>query len=148
MKLSELKLSLENLKTVDFQLPNGELIPSHFHLTEVGKISKEFIDCGGTLRIEEVINLQLWEANDYDHRLLPEKFINIVQLSEKTLNLQNLNIEVEYQSESIQKFGLDFNGEIFLLTTKQTDCLAKSECETSIEKSKVKISDFEKTSCC
>jgi len=138
MKLSELKLNLENLKTVNFQLPNGELIPNHFHVTEVGQISKKFIDCGGTVRNEDVINLQLWEANDYDHRLHPEKLIHIIQLSEKTLELQDLTIEVEYQGKSIQKFGLDFNGENFLLLAKQTDCLAKAKCETPTKE----------TSCC
>ena len=70
--------------------------------------------------------------------------MDIIQLSEKTLNLQNLNIEVEYQGESIQKFGLDFNGKNFLLITKQTDCLAKGKCE----KPKMKLSNFKKTSCC
>ena len=148
MKLSELKLNLENLKTVNFLLPNGELVPSHFHVTEVGQISKRFIDCGGTIRSEDVINLQLWDANDYDHRLKPQKLISIIQLSEKTLSLQDLNIEVEYQGESIQKFGLDFNGTDFLLTTKQTDCLAKGKCEKPSEKLRVKSSSLKKTSCC
>ena len=49
------------------------MVPSHFHVTEVGKITKHFIDCGGTVRNEEVVNFQLWQADDYDHRLHPEK---------------------------------------------------------------------------
>ena len=64
MKLSQVKSALKQLKTIAFQLPNGELVPHHFHVTEVGKITKNFIDCGGTLRNEEVINFQLWNAND------------------------------------------------------------------------------------
>ena len=47
MKLSEVKSALTKLDTIAFQLPNGELVPTHFHVTEVGKISKHFIDCGG-----------------------------------------------------------------------------------------------------
>jgi hypothetical protein len=50
MKLSEIKSHLGNLEQIRFQLPNGELVPEHFHVTEVGKISKYFIDCGGTVR--------------------------------------------------------------------------------------------------
>jgi hypothetical protein len=96
MKLSEIKKSLNELETICFQLPNGTLIPSHFHVTEVGKITKHFIDCGGTVRQEEVVNFQLWNANDYDHRLHPEKLLQIIERSEKILGIEDLEIEVEY----------------------------------------------------
>jgi len=43
MILSEIKNHLRNLKTIAFQLPNGELVPAHFHVTEVGKISKDLL---------------------------------------------------------------------------------------------------------
>ncbi|MBV1887652.1 MAG: hypothetical protein KUG51_00010 [Urechidicola sp.] len=128
MKLSEIKNTLSQLDTIAFKLPNGSLVPSHFHVTEVGKINKHFIDCGGTVRTENVINFQLWEADDYDHRLHPEKLVHIIELSEKVLELEDLDIEVEYQGETIGKFGLDFDGVNFLLTTKQTDCLARESC--------------------
>ncbi|WP_139956413.1 DUF6428 family protein [Flavicella sediminum] len=134
MKLSEVKEILNKLETIGFQLPNGTLVPSNFHVTEVGKISKHFIDCGGTVRTEEVANFQLWNANDYDHRLHPEKLIHIIELSEKTLAIGDLEIEVEYQAETIGKFGLDFDGKNFLLTSKQTDCLAKDQCGIPEEK--------------
>lgn len=133
MKLSEIKSALNQLETIAFQLPNGKLVPNHFHVTEVGKITKHFVDCGGTLRNEEVANFQLWDANDYDHRLHPEKLLHIIELSEKLLKLDDLEIEVEYQSETIGKFGLDFDGRNFLLTTKQTDCLAKENCAVPAE---------------
>lgn len=129
MKLSEIKSSLKTLDTIAFQLPNGELVPNHFHVTEIGKITKNFIDCGGTVRKEEVVNFQLWDADDYDHRLHPEKLINIINLSEKILEIGDLEIEVEFQGETIQKFGLDFDGKNYLLTSKQTDCLARDKCE-------------------
>lgn len=148
MKLSEVKANLEKLETISFQLPNGELVPNHFHVTEVGKITKHFIDCGGTIRNEEVVNFQLWDANDYDHRLHPEKLINIIKLSEKVLEIEDLEVEVEYQGQTIQKFGLDFNGEGFLLTSKQTDCLAKDNCETPAGKQKVSLSGLNSKSCC
>ena len=134
MKLSQVKQALKGLQTIGFQLPNGELVPSHFHVTEVGKLTKQFIDCGGTLRNEEVVNFQLWDADDYDHRLHPEKLIHIIELSEKALELGDLEIEVEYQGETIGKFGIDFDGKYFLLTTKQTDCLARDKCEIPTEK--------------
>ena len=148
MKLSQAKSLLKELETIGFRLPNGELVPHHFHVTEVGKITKHFIDCGGTERNEEVINFQLWNANDYDHRLHPEKLLNIIELSEKILGLENLEIEVEYQGDTIQKFGLDFDGINFLLTNKQTDCLAKDKCGIPVAKQKVKLSDLNVEPCC
>lgn len=148
MKLSEIKAILKPLGTIAFKLPNGTLVPNHFHVTEVGKISKHFIDCGGTVRKEEVINFQLWNANDYDHRLHPEKLIHIIELSEKILELEDLEIEVEYQAETIGKFGLDFDGTNFLLTTKQTDCLAKDKCDIPEDKQKTKLSDLQSSNAC
>ena len=87
MKLSQIKNVLSTLETVTFQLPNGTFVPEHFHVTEVGLITKNFIDCGGTVRKETVVNFQLWDANDYDHRLKPQKLANIIALSEKVLGI-------------------------------------------------------------
>lgn len=148
MKLSEVKTRLHQLETITFQLPNGTLVPGHFHVTEVGKITKHFIDCGGTVRKEEVVNFQLWNANDYDHRLHPEKLVNIIELSEKVLGIDDLEIEVEYQADTIGKFGLDFDGTNFLLTTKQTDCLAKDQCGVPAEKPKLQLADINDEPCC
>lgn len=143
MKLSEVKTALLKLETIAFQLPNGELVPNHFHVTEVGKITRNFIDCGGTVRNEEVINFQLWNANDYNHRLHPEKLLNIIELSEKVLSLEDNEIEVEYQGQTIEKFALEFDGKNFLLTNKATDCLAPDKCIVPEEKPKVKIAELQ-----
>jgi hypothetical protein len=143
MKLSNVKKAFKELEKIAFQLPNGEFVPPHFHVTEVGKITKNFIDCGGTRRKEEVVNFQLWNANDYDHRLHPRKLLNIIELSERAMGIGNLEIEVEYQAETIGKFGLDFDGTNFLLTTKQTDCLAKEKCEIPTEKAHQKDNQTE-----
>lgn len=148
MRLSEIKQHVSQLQLVSFQLPNGQWVPSHFHVTEVGKITKHFIDCGGTVRNEEVANFQLWNANDHDHRLHPEKLLHIITLSEKALGLGDLEIEVEFQGDTIQKFGLDFNGTHFVLTSKQTDCLAKDKCGIPAQKPRVKLAELQKTSAC
>jgi hypothetical protein len=97
-------------------------------VTEVGLVTKHFIDCGGTERKETVANFQLWEAGDYDHRLAPQKFLHILNLCEKVLGKNDLDIEVEYQQNTIGKFGLDFDGKDFILITKQTACLAQDAC--------------------
>ena len=128
MTIEEIKKHLSESKTISFKLPNGNLVPSHFHVTEVGKVTKNFIDCGGVMRNEEVANFQLWEADDYDHRLHPEKLVHIIQLSQEKLNIGDLPIEVEYQGETIGKYGLEYDGSGFVLTVKQTDCLARDKC--------------------
>ena len=148
MTLKEVKTALQGLETIAFELPNGNLVPRHFHVTEVGKVSKHFIDCGGTVRTEEKVNFQLWNADDYDHRLHPEKLVHIIELSEKTLDLANLEVEVEFQGATIESYSLDFNGKHFLLTRKFTDCLAKDNCGIPESKPKIKLSELQATSGC
>jgi hypothetical protein len=150
MKLSEIKDHLTTAEAVNFKLPNGTYVPEHFHVTEVGQITKKFIDCGGTVRNEVVTNFQLWNANDTDHRLKPQKLASIIALSEKVLGIEDSEIEVEYQSETIGKYSLDFDGKDFLLMPTQTDCLAKDNCGIPPEKLKVKLSDIQTSaqSCC
>lgn len=145
MKLSEVKKALQGLETIAFELPNGELVPAHFHVTEVGQIDKNFIDCGGTVRKEGVVNFQLWSADDYNHRLHPEKLVNIIELSEKVLGIEDLEIEVEYQGQTIEKYGLEFNGQHFLLASKATDCLAKDQCGIPEKKPLIVLSPKENT---
>lgn len=128
MKISEVKEVLAKLDAVNFKLPDGTILPSHFHVTEVGKVTKHFIDCGGTERKETVANFQLWEAGDYDHRLAPKKFLHILDVCQKVLGEEDYEIEVEYQQSTIGKFGLSFDGKDFILINKQTACLAQESC--------------------
>ena len=69
MRLSTFKKILSELDILKFQLPDGHFVPPHFHITEVGNINRNYIDCGGVLRQEKKINLQLWVASDIEHRL-------------------------------------------------------------------------------
>ena len=147
MLLSEFKKELKNLSRLYFELPGGELVPSHFHVTEVGSIRKNFIDCGGVIRNERKVSFQLWEADDYDHQLHPEKLMQIISIAEEKLNLQDVEIEVEYQGQSINKYHLDFDGEKFLLLNTKTDCLAKDNCGVPASKPKVKLANVSEQQC-
>lgn len=144
MKLSTFKTNLNSVTSLNFILPNGTFVPSHFHVTEVGEVTKHFIDCGGTERIEKVVNFQLWEANDIDHRLAPQKLKDIILLSEKVLSIGDLDIEVEYQTDTISKYGLEFENGNFLLVSKQTNCLAQDKCGIPADKLKVNLGDINK----
>lgn len=143
MKLSQIKSHLPNLGQLTFLLPDGTSVPAHFHITEVGQVQKKFIDCGCTVRDEKSINFQLWEDGDYDHRLGAKKLLNIIELSERVLGLEDLEVEVEYQGDTIGKYGLDFNGEDFVLTKKMTDCLAKDKFGIPAAKPKVRLSSLQ-----
>lgn len=139
MKLSEIKKHLRIAEAVNFELEDGTKVPEHFHVTEVGIVTKQFIDCGGTVRNERVANFQLWDANDFEHRLKPGKLLSIIALSEKVLGMEDLEIEVEYQSQTIGKYDLAFNGKDFVLLAKQTDCLAPDKCGIPPEKLKTNL---------
>ena len=137
MKLSQIKTILNSVEAVNFILEDGTVIPEHFHVTEVGLVTKNFIDCGGTIRKETVINFQLWNANDFDHRLKPQRLINIIKLSEKVIGIENYEIEVEYQTQTIGKYNLDFNGNDFVLLNKKTACLAEDQCGIPSNKNEI-----------
>ncbi len=139
MKLSEIKKYLVTAESVNFKLSDGTYVPEHFHVTEIGEVHKKFIDCGGTVRTETVVNFQLWDANDYDHRLKPAKLLNIINLSEEVLDINDNEIEVEYQGKTIGKYNLDYDGTDFLLIPMQTACLASDSCGVPKEKQKVRL---------
>lgn len=147
MKLSKIKAILPTLENVAFQLENGAFVPVHFHVTEVGQITKNFIDCGGVIRTEKVVSFQLWHANDFEHRLKPAKLLHIIKLSEEKLGIEDAEIEVEYQTGTIGKYDLDFNGANFVLKHKQTACLAEDTCGRPAHQQKIKLSALN-NSCC
>jgi len=146
MLLSELKDHLTSSDQVSFKLPSGAFVPAHFHVTEIGLLNKKFIDCGGTMRDESKISLQLWSSYDIYHRLKADKLVGIINMAETKLALKDYEIEVEYQDDTISKYSLDFDGKDFLLVKTNTDCLAKENCglpTVTIEKVKEVVS-----SCC
>lgn len=147
MRLSKIKEILPALDNVEFQLEDGTFVPEHFHVTEVGQVIKNFIDCGGVIRNERVVNFQLWNADDFEHRLKPGKLLHIITLSEEKLGIKDAEIEVEYQSETIGKYDLDFNGKHFVLKNKQTACLASDACGVPTEMLKIELLESNNNSC-
>ena len=147
MKLLELKNILKTLSEISFQFENGLHIPQHFHITEIGLITKDFIDCGGVIRNEKVISFQLWHANDFNHRLKAKNILEIISMAENSIIFEDLEIEVEYQNSTIGKYGLSFNGENFILKSKTTNCLAEDNCGIPNSKPKVSLSKLQDENC-
>src|SRR6476660_5866406 len=79
-----------------FILPDGDSIPAHAHVTEVGHVVKNFIDCGGVMGKTETVLLQTHVGQDTDHRLRSDRFAKILQLGERVLPHDQLEVEVEY----------------------------------------------------
>ena len=129
MTLQDFYSQLDHTQELSFALPNGGLVPTHFHITEVGQLDRLFLDCGGVMRKESVVNLQMYTAEDYDHRLTVPKLVGILASSAQQLQLRgDAELRVEYQGATIEVYGLSHDGQQFILTALQTDCLAKEKC--------------------
>lgn len=135
MKLSELKNKLESRPgaNIRFLLPDGKPVPVHAHVTEVARIDKRFVDCGGTLRNDSLCRLQTWFADDVDHRLTAGKLLKILDKAKSFLASDELEVDVEHEVQFISQFPLEsvemLPGEIVLhLGTRHTHCLAPDRC--------------------
>lgn len=136
MTLKDLKstLALHPEAIPRFILPGGGQIPAHFHITEVGHITKRFIDYGGKLHErKDTCLLQTYVADDVDHRLNGGTFAKILQLGDQVLPHADLDVEVEYDCCVVAQYPLEattFTGQYIdlQLGQKQTDCLARERC--------------------
>src|SRR5260370_9515374 len=83
------RMQLHNLKSVlrnhpgtspRFVLPDGDYIPAHAHVTEVGHSVKNFIDCGGVAGKFEAVLLQTHVGDEIEHRPTSASFSKILQI--------------------------------------------------------------------
>jgi hypothetical protein len=147
MKISEFLYALSGLESLVITNENGQPIPAHFHVTEVGQTTKNYIDCGGTVREDKCISMQLWLAEDVDHRLSPQKLAAIILQSANLWNQEDLPIEMEYQEGTIGRYDVSFANGKFMLCSKQTACLAPDQCGVPDAKQKVQLSEITTTTC-
>lgn len=136
MKLSELKHSLNRHPSakVRFHLPNGDFVPAHAHVTEVARIDKRFVDCGGTLRSDSLCRLQTWFSDDVDHRLTAGRLVKILEKAGSFLGSDDLEVDVEHEIGFISQFPLSsveaLQDELILhLEERHTACLAPEKCK-------------------
>lgn len=116
-----------------FRLPAGGLTPIHLHLTEVARVEKRFIDCGGTVRTEVSARLQLWAADDTDHRVSCAKALQVLARGADLVGSTALTIEVEHDFPLLTVFPVlgsvvEGRERVFLLGAKRADCLAPEIC--------------------
>src|SRR4029450_3787954 len=79
-----------------FLFPGGDYIPAHAHVTEVGHLVRNFIDCGGLTGKEEKIVLQTHVGDDTEHRLRSDRVAKSLQLGKHVLPNEDLDVDVEY----------------------------------------------------
>lgn len=137
MKLTDFKIQLAGYPehALRFVLPDGTKVAAHAHVTEVAHIEKRFIDCGGTLRADAFCRLQLWVADDLEHRLTAGKLLGVLEKASRSGVLKggDLEVDVEHELQFITQFPLasvePLPAELFLhLAIRHTDCLAKDRC--------------------
>lgn len=132
MKLSDLRAALQKYpdSLARFILPDGDSIPAHAHVTEVGHVAKNFIDCGGVTGKSETALLQTHVGQDVEHRLRSDRFAKILQLGERVLPHDHLDVEVEYDCCVVAQYpvtAVKRAGEHLdiILGKRRTQCLAQ-----------------------
>jgi hypothetical protein len=117
-----------------FVLPDGDAIPAHAHVTEVGHAIKNFIDCGGVTGKTEVVSLLTHVGDDTEHRLTSERFARILELGNRVLPHDRLNVEVEYDCCVVAQYPVAGARQVgehldLLLAKKRTQCLARERAK-------------------
>lgn len=115
---------------------DGEAIEPHFHVTEVGRVQKDFVDCGGTVRRLVTCLLQTWVGDDVDHRVTAGKLLKAFEHAAPVLGTEDLPVELEYETCNVVQLVVSSvkqepNRLILQLGSKHTDCLAKELCVPS-----------------
>lgn len=129
-----LKVLNNNLSaSIRFILPNYEFVESHFHVTEIGRVKKDFISCGGTYYSEESCVLQLWVWKDEDHRVNSEKLLKIFKSSERLDLSESLELRVQYGLEAGVVYRVssirEGSGIVdIVLSNIKTNCLEPEKC--------------------
>jgi hypothetical protein len=103
------------------------------HVTEVARIDKKFVDCGGTLRTDSSCRLQIYQADDTEHRITAAKFAQILAKGAGVLASLNLAVEVEVEAPYLSVFPivgqrLDDKQIVLSLGIRHTACLAEDVC--------------------
>ncbi|MBC8009849.1 MAG: hypothetical protein H7067_07110 [Burkholderiales bacterium] len=135
MPISALKAALAAAPSLPLTVvwTDGEEIEPHFHVTEVGRVQKDFVDCGGTVRRLVSCLLQTWVGDDLDHRITAGKLLKALEHAAPVLGDEDLPVELEYETCNVVQLVVasvknDGDRLVLQLGSKHTDCLAKELC--------------------
>jgi hypothetical protein len=135
MTLCELKSLLADYPDRYFRLrlPDASSVPMSFHITEVGRVQKTFLDCGGQLRERTTCQLQVWVGEDFEHRIETGKMAGILTKAVALLPDDSVSVEIEYEDRVISQYTIETHeltddSVILNLAHKHTECLAPELC--------------------
>ena len=135
MQLRELKylLAEHSDRLFRIRLPDGGAVPVSFHVTEIGRLEKTFLDCGGKLRESTTCQLQIWVGEDYDHRIETRKLATILDKAKTLLPDDSVPVEIEYEDRVISQYTIsnhviENDSIVLILSNKHTECLAPELC--------------------
>ena len=135
IRISELKAALAAAPTLPITViwPDGEPIEAHFHVTEVGRVQRDFVDCGGTVRQSVTCLLQTWVGEDVEHRITSGKLLKAFAHAAPVLRGEDLPVELEYETCNVVQLVVasvvqEPDRLVLQLASKHTDCLAKELC--------------------
>jgi hypothetical protein len=159
MILSEFKVLLQENRDKLFQivLPRGEAVPISFHITEVGRVEKTFLDCGGKLHTRQTCQLQVWVGDDEDHRIQAGKMADILERSKLVVPDDSLPLELEYEPEGNSGFVSQFpvadysitdDAVVLQLGVRHTECLAPELCIVPPTTQLISLTMAPTESCC
>ena len=138
ISISALKAALARAPALPLTVvwTDGEPIEPHFHVTEVGRVQKDFVDCGGTVRRSVTCLLQTWVGEDLDHRITAGKLLKALEHAAPVLGGEDLPVELEYETCNVVQLVVasvkhESDRLILQLGSKHTDCLAKELCVPS-----------------
>jgi Family of unknown function (DUF6428) len=137
MKLDELQSMLAEYPNTfpRFVLPDGDYIPAHAHVTEVGHVIRNFIDCGGLTGKEEKVVLQTHVGDDTDHRLRSDRFAKILRLGNRVIPSADLDVDIEYDCCVVAQYPIaeakpDGEHLNLILRRGRTQCRARERRES------------------
>ncbi len=135
------------------RLPDDSEVARSFHITEVGRIDKVFLDCGGTRREQSTCQLQVWVGKDFEHRIETQKMAGILKKAEPLLPDDSLPVEIEYEDRVISQYTIAGHeiGDatvILQLAQKHTECLAPELCGLEMPSLRLPPLPGQSTPCC
>lgn len=137
MTLFEFKALLQDNRDRAFRvvLPTGDAVPISFHITEVGRVEKTFLDCGGKLHTRSTCQLQVWVGPDEDHRIQAGKMADILVRSGQVVPDDSLPLELEVELSNgfvsqfpVADFAVSDKAVVLHLGVRHTECLAPELC--------------------
>lgn len=135
------------------RLPDTSDVPVSFHVTEVGRIDKTFLDCGGTRREKTTCQLQVWVGQDFEHRIETQKMVGILKMGEVLLPDDSVPVEIEYEDRVISQYTIEDHEVSAVAITlqlahKHTECLAPELCGLDMPSLRLPSLPGQSTPCC